>query len=193
MEKKTFRVRELFQGSKRLLSGRSIWNVVYQKVRMSGSSAMKPIHTIMRAGSRNLSRFINKLLWLLPIVCLIIVSCSTTPTPPQTQQCGTINPTTEGTTSAEHSGTCFWQAFQHCKAASLTYDNGKSTTYTLTITSDASQCQVRENITSTAGATKSSTATCSHLQAFRGGAGALILTDCSDNGNITIPVNPAIQ
>lgn len=155
---------------------------------------MKPIYTMMGVAPHEMFRSTCKLLWLLPILCLLIVSCSTTPpTPPQAQQCGIINPATEGTTSAEHSGTCFWQAFQHCKVASLTYNNGKSNTYVFTITSSASQCQVREDITSTTGTTKSSTSTCSHLQAFRGGAGTLTLNGCSNHGNITITVNPSIQ
>ena len=141
-------------------------------------------------------QFAWKLLWLLPTVCLIIVSFSMTPTPstpPQTLQCGTINPASEGTTSAEHSGICFWQAFQHCRAASLTYINENSNTYVFTTRLSASQCKVIENVNTTTGTTKTSAFTCSHLQAFRGGAGALILSSCNGNGNITIPVNPSIQ
>ncbi len=155
---------------------------------------MKAVYHMMKATPHERFRCTCKLLWLLSIACLMIVSCSTTPsppTPPQTLQCGTINPATEGTASAENAGSCFWQAFQRCKPASLTYTDGKSNSYVFTVTSSASHCQVREKITSTTGTTTAST--CSHLQAFRSGFGALILSGCSDNGNISVPVNPTIQ
>ncbi len=151
---------------------------------------------MMSGAFHDLSRSAWKLLCFLPIVCLMMASCSTTQNPPvssQTLQCGTINPVLEGTVSAERTGSCFWQAFQHCQAASLTYINESSSMYVFTTKSNASQCQVVENVSLTKGTTKSSTYTCSKLQAFRGGNGALLFTGCNGNGKITVPINPSLQ
>lgn len=157
---------------------------------------MESICTLTRSAFRHRFCCIRSLLWFLPILCLMIASCSTPsplPVTSTTQQCGTIQPASEGTASARRSGSCFWQAFQHCRAASLTYIDESSNEYTFTTKLNASRCQVVENVYLKKGLTKSSTYICSKLQAFRGGNGALILSGCTGNGNITVPVDPAIQ
>lgn len=150
----------------------------------------------MRRAFRHRFCCVWKLLWFLPILCLIIASCSTSsplPVTSTTQQCGTIQPASEGTVAARLSGSCFWKSFQHCKAASLTYIDESSRVYTFTTQLGVSHCQVVESAHLTKGFTKPSTFTCSKLQAFRGGNGALILSGCTGNGNITVPVDTAIQ
>lgn len=157
---------------------------------------MKLTCTMTRSAFRHRFCCIWRFLWVLPIVCLMIASCSTPsplPVTSTTQQCGTIQPSSEGTASARSSGSCFWQAFQHCRAASLTYIDESSNEYTFTTELNASRCQVVESVHLTKGLIKSSTSTCSKLEGFRGGHGALILSGCTSNGNITVPVDPAIQ
>ncbi len=140
--------------------------------------------------------------WVL-LLCGILLSCTSpqNPTTPvvtstrslQVQSCGTVtNPVSQDRASARRSGTCFWNAFQQCHPALLTYKDQISGIHALTIKSVGSNCEVTDSVRS-AEKTPSTSIICSRVQAFRGGAGALILTDCTQNRNITIPIDPSIQ
>jgi hypothetical protein len=144
-----------------------------------------------------------KQLWIFPFLCMTLLSCTSTqnPTAPmltstpsrQVQMCGTVtNPVSQDTTSARRSGTCFWSAFQKCHIALLTYINQSSGTHTFTIESTPSHCEVIDVVHSMKGTTSTKNI-CLGLNAFRGGAGALIFTSCSHNGNITVPIDSNVQ
>lgn len=144
-----------------------------------------------------------KLLWFFPFLCATLLSCTSTqnPTAPmltstpslQVQVCGIVtNPVSQDTTSARRSGTCFWNAFQKCHRALLTYKDQSSGTHDFTIESTTSHCEVSDVVHSTKGTTSTNNI-CLRLKAFRGGAGALILTSCSHDGNITVPIDPSVQ
>ena len=153
---------------------------------------MRSIDTMMRNLPRYVLQFSWKPLWAL-IICLFIASCGAVQNPAPAQKaivCGTVtNPGTEGTVSAEHVGECFWGAYQHCYVASLTYVNQNANTLVFKTEEYNSKCEVVETIRSAKGA---STYTCSQLQAFRGGDGALIFSGCGDHRNTTIFMNSSI-
>ena len=158
---------------------------------------------IRKATSYHRLLFSLKRLWALLFLCVTLLSCTSpekptaptlTSTPPQqVQLCGTVtNPASQDRVSAQSSGECFWHAFQQCHTALLTYKDQNSETHNFTIKSTGLHCEVIDAVHNTKGTTSTSNI-CSKLTAFRGGAGALILTDCSYNGNITIPIDPSIQ
>jgi hypothetical protein len=142
-------------------------------------------------------RLLKNPIWILPIVCIIIVSCnfSQQPAPPaQGIVCGTIpNPLPQNAFSVQPIGTCFWKAFQQCHAASLTYVDQDEKTHIFSIKKNTAQCEVSDTVQQAKGSQKTFSYTCSQLQAFRGGNGALIFNNCGNDKTFTVAINPAIQ
>jgi hypothetical protein len=143
-----------------------------------------------------------KRLWILPFLCVTLLSCTSPQNPPaptptsiprqQVQLCGTVtNSASQDTISVRSSGECFWHAFQQCHTALLTYKDQTSGIHDFAIKSTGLHCEVFDTVHNTKGIT--STNICSKVTAFRGGAGALMFTDCSHNGNITVPIDSSIQ
>lgn len=156
---------------------------------------MRLIYKHLSILSRYIRYFIWKWSWLVIASCLILVACGTPsqhPAPVQVLQCGTIDPGSVNTFAVEKVGTCFWEAYQKCQIASLVYIDEKSNQYSLMTKASASRCEVRETVR-LAHETKLSIYICSQLEGFRGGSGALVLSDCTSHSNMLIPVNFSIQ
>ncbi len=145
----------------------------------------------------SLIRILKKPLWTLPIVCMIIISCNffqQPSPPPKVIACGTIpNPLPRDASSVQPLGTCFWEAFRQCQVATLTYTDQEEKTHIFSISKNMTQCKIFDTVQQTKGSQKTFTYTCAQLQAFRGGAGALMFINCAKDKNITVPINNAIQ
>ncbi len=117
------------------------------------------------------------------------------PQPPaQTQQCGTISTIdNHDARLAQPVGVCFWKAFQQCNPASLIYIRNDQEVRTFTIKKTSSTCMIQDTVQPGTTTTQRITYTCSDVQAFRGGNGALTFINCESDGSIIVPVNPAIQ
>ena len=143
----------------------------------------------------------SALLALLPLVCLLALlftsSCSLpweNPTP--ATACGTITSTeavSNNASKAMNAGTCFFQAYQKCQAATLSYidqdtllkQDHEKTTRTLTI--DATTCKVSEVVQTPS---NSATYTCDKMEGLRG---SLRLVSCGADGTFLLILNAAIQ
>lgn len=135
------------------------------------------------------------------LVCLLILiftsSCSlpwknTT----QATACGTVTSTealSNTASKANTAGTCFFQAYQKCQAATLIYidqdklltEDYEKTTRTLTV--DATTCKVSEVVQTQS---NSATYTCDKMEGVRG---SLRLISCGADGTISLILDAAIQ
>lgn len=151
----------------------------------------------VQAVFHSMIRLLKTPIWILPIVCIIIVSCNffqQPSSPTQSIVCGTIpNPLPQNASSVQPIGACFWKAFQQCHTASLTYTDQEEKTHVFSIKKNTSQCEISDAVQQTKGSQKIFTYICTQLQAFRGGNGALMFINCAKDKNITVPINPAIQ
>lgn len=135
--------------------------------------------------------------WLLPIICVFLLSCSSLPNPfssSQQQSCGAVTSDNSGDyVSAQKTGTCFWNAYRRCQATSLSYKDEHAIQRTFTIVKNSSTCNVLDTIQSGTTTNKPMSYTCSQLQAGRGGNLDLRFLGCGKDGDITIAINPEIQ
>lgn len=116
-----------------------------------------------------------------------------TPTPPQ--QCGSIHMTTGLPNSIDASAgqveTCFWQAYQHCQAATMNLtamgvDAGSIRAFT--ITPNGSACTVQDTIqyyVIPKGNGPAHTYTCTGLAQPK--QGGLLFTACGADGDVAVP------
>lgn len=128
-----------------------------------------------------------------------LVACVPGPAPIIGQNCGTVQQGLGGTFAVgDPSGpeTCLWQAYMHCKTATLVFtqfgvDTGD--THTITVERQGGTCAVfdaEQGYSANFGGSRSgiTTHTCSGLQQRDGG---LIVTGCGAEGDINIPPAPS--
>jgi hypothetical protein len=128
---------------------------------------------------------------------------ATSPTPTSTpaslQKCGAIsvlrttsNGNTPSTVNANVAGNCFWQAFQQCRAASLTVNFGgvdTMTTHTFTLQKQSTNCTISDAVQNRIiphPARNTGTYTCSGLV---NATGELRFNGCGKLGNIVVPTS----
>ncbi len=124
-----------------------------------------------------------------------------TPTsaPASLQKCGAIsvlrtttNDNTPSTVNANVAGNCFWQAFQQCRAASLTVNFGgvdTMTTHTFTLQKQSTNCTIWDAVQNRIiphPARNTGTYTCSGLV---NAPGELRFNGCGKSGNIVVPTS----
>ncbi len=138
------------------------------------------------------------------LACLALAGCgasdagnpSTTPTGTvQARDCGHVQSSQAGTGGGNppvsSALACFWDAYQNCQAATLTYSTfGVDTgdTYTFTLQHQNSGCTLtdaHDHVTAPRPAQHIGTYTCSSL--VRQQDGSLVAQSCGQDGNITIP------
>ncbi len=142
------------------------------------------------------------LLALLLAVGLIACGSTTTttgssasPTPVQAKNCGTIRqgPGKDmGTaTSTQQTGDCFWQAFQQCQPASMTFTaNGVDTltTHTLVTNKTATSCVVSDTIQHQIVPHPSKNTTIVTCTGVTKEQNTLRFTSCGTHGDLVVPL-----
>ncbi|MBA2392437.1 MAG: hypothetical protein H0V70_06790 [Ktedonobacteraceae bacterium] len=139
---------------------------------------------------------------------ILITGCGTsavgatpaTPTVAPVQKCGSIGvmraQSTTGTSGSAQSnvaGSCFWQAFQQCRSASLTVNFGSVdtvTTHTFTLKKNSANCTISDAVKNRIiprPAKDTGTYTCSGLV---NSTNELRFNGCGSLGNIVVPTNP---
>ncbi|MDQ2902145.1 MAG: hypothetical protein ABI456_21955 [Ktedonobacteraceae bacterium] len=142
-----------------------------------------------------------KYLWIFPLFILLVAACSSFGQPtkaPGVLACGTIVATTPSAlptdvSTAEHIGSCFWTAYQHCQTASLTYKDQHAHIHVFTLQSHRTYCEILDTSQAEQRPEYASTYICTQLHSFRGGYGSLVFSGCGKDETITIVVNPAVQ
>ena len=160
--------------------------------------------------SRNTLAFSSLLGTLLAIAIfgILITGCGTstagaapaTPTVASVQKCGSIGvmrtratTDTPGNAQASVAGSCFWQAFQQCRAASLTVNFGSIdtvTTHTFTLKKSSVNCTISDAVKNQIiprPAKNTGTYTCNGLV---NGTNELRFNGCGTLGNIVVPTSP---
>lgn len=138
---------------------------------------------------------------LFPLVCLLALlftsSCSLPwGNPTLATACGTVTSTealSNTASKAMNAGTCFFQAYQKCHAATLIYidqdtilrQDHEKTTRTLTV--DATTCKVSEVVQTQS---NSATYTCDKMEGLHG---SLRLVSCGADGTFSLILDAAIQ
>jgi hypothetical protein len=122
---------------------------------------------------------------------------SANPTPAQPKNCGTIKQAagkTVGTsTTVQQTGDCFWQAFQQCQPASMTFAvSGVDTltTHTFTTKKTATSCVVTDTIKHQImprPSKNTTTVTCAGVTKEQN---ALRFTSCGTQGDLVISLSP---
>lgn len=121
------------------------------------------------------------------------------PTVATVQKCGTIGvmrtraiANTPGNVNANVAGSCFWQAFQQCKAASLTVNFGSVdtvTTHTFTLQKKNTSCTISDAVKNRViprPAKNTGMYTCSGLV---NASNELRFNGCGTLGNIVVPTS----
>lgn len=141
---------------------------------------------------------------LLAVIAVGIAACAssstgsqnpTPTTPTQAQKCGSVRTNPRGTpvngAAAKQAEDCFWQAFQQCHPASLSFTStGVDTVevHTFTIQSNGQQCSVNDAgqhaiVPAPLSAAKTYACTGVAMQ-----ADGLHFTGCGNEGNIIVPL-----
>jgi len=138
---------------------------------------------------------------LFPLVIILFTACGpapkpSPPAPVHLLQCETVTSAIAQSPNADQKGgPCFWRAFRHCTPATLTYVASEQEVHIFTI-KQATPCMVTDTLkqgSTSIAPKKTHTFVCSQVQSFRGGYGALTFIGCGEDGNITVPINTAIQ
>lgn len=121
-------------------------------------------------------------------------SGSTATSSTHTQQCGKVQTGPQGTlldaAAAKQATNCFWQAFQHCHAASLIFSSSGSDTAmirTFTVENDHAQCSISDAVQDVMGPNPPAagkTYICLGLEQESKG---LHFASCGEDGDIFVP------
>ncbi|MBO0796068.1 MAG: hypothetical protein J2P36_34695 [Ktedonobacteraceae bacterium] len=134
----------------------------------------------------------------LPTTQSTVVQLAPTPTlPPNTRHCGSITISLKGPAGSSKSndqavGNCFWQDYQQCRSATMSFRTTSTdtiTAHTFVLTKKGSICQITDtvqHITTPNHITSSTTYACAGLNKDDT---RLIFNGCGRNGNIAVPLN----
>ena len=116
----------------------------------------------------------------------------------QAQQCGKVQTGPQGAlldaTAAKQATNCFWQAFQHCNSASLTFTAGgvdTVVTRNFTLESKSNQCVISETTQTTIAPSNhwaAKTYICNRLVQQSDG---LHFSSCGEDGDVIVPSGAA--
>ena len=143
---------------------------------------------------------------LLAVMSASLIACasnsssaqSPTPTTPvQAQKCGSVQTNPRGVPlnepAAKQAEDCFWQAFQKCQAATLSYTLTSVDTVvvrTFTIQGSGEQCSIKDAVQHAIVPAKLSAAKTYTCTGVAQKVDGLHFSACGDDGDVTVPAQP---